>query len=152
MKLIKNNLPSGRQAFFIILLTLSFLGFLDAAYLTILHYKNAFPPCTITSGCETVLTSKYAAIYGIPISLIGSLFYLLLIVLSLLLLTAPRKFFLNILMIIAASGVLVSLVLIYIQFGILKAYCQYCLISEIISFLIFGLAFLFFHLQSNKGH
>ncbi len=127
------------QAFPFLILVLSFLGFLDATYLSILHFKNAFPPCTL-SGCEIVLTSKFATILGIPISLIGSLFYLLLIGLCLLILTAPKKLFLKILMITAASGALVSLALIYIQFGILKSFCQYCLFSEILNILIFGLS------------
>ena len=145
MKLIKNN--------FILLsiFLLSFLGFLDATYLTILHYKNAFPPCTITSGCETVLTSKYATILGVPIALIGSLFYFFLVILSVALLTSRNKTFEQAILIISASGFVVSLVLIYIQLVIINALCQYCVISEVISFLIFGLAFLFLRLQSNKG-
>lgn len=145
MKLIKNN--------FILfsILFLSFLGFLDAAYLAILHFKNAFPPCTITSGCETVLTSKYATIYGIPIALLGVFYYLAVLILTLLIVTYPKKTFEKNLFLISLSGTVVSLVLIYIQFAILKTYCQYCLISEVISFLIFGLAFLFLRLQSNKG-
>src|SRR5690348_14780226 len=55
---------------------LSFLGFLDAAYLTILHYKNVIPPCSIAHGCETVLTSQYATLGPIPIALLGVFFYL----------------------------------------------------------------------------
>ena len=60
---------------------LAFLGFLDAVYLTVLHYKNAIPPCTIAHGCETVLTSSYATIFGIPIALIGAGFYLTVLIL-----------------------------------------------------------------------
>ena len=133
----------ARQAFLIVILLLSFLGFLDATYLTILHYKNAFPPCTITSGCETVLTSKYATILGIPIALIGSLFYLLLIGISILLLTDFKKIFVKILSLMIFLGTLVSLILIYIQFFILKTFCQYCLFSEGINFLLVGATLLF---------
>lgn len=145
MKLIKNN------SILFSILFLSFLGFLDAAYLTILHYKNAFPPCTISNGCETVLTSSYSTVLGIPISLLGAFYYLSVLILSLLILTNPKKIFEKILFLISFLGTIVSLILIYIQFGVLKSYCQYCVISEIISFLIFGLAFLFLRLQSNKG-
>ncbi len=136
MKLIKNN-----SILFSILL-LSFLGFLDATYLAILHYKNAFPPCTITTGCETVLTSKYATVIGLPISLAGSLFYLLLIGLSILILTDFKKIFANILTLIVLSGALVSAILIYVQFFILKAFCQYCLFSEGINFILVIFSFL----------
>lgn len=146
---LKNNPPAGGQVLLIFILILSLLGFIDATYLTISHYQHAIPPCTISNGCETVLTSSYATVLGIPTALFGSLYYLGLIGLSLLLLTAPKKIFLNLLLLIAASGAIVSAVLIYIQFGILKTYCQYCVISEIISFLILGLVF-FLHLQSDR--
>ncbi len=131
------------QVFPVLILILSFLGFLDATYLSILHYQNAIPPCTITNGCETVLTSKYATIYGIPISLIGSLFYFLLIGISILILTDFKKIFANSLILIVLSGALVSAVLIYIQFFILKTFCQYCLFSEGVNFLLLGVALLF---------
>ncbi len=149
MKLIKNNLSASRQVFSVLILFLSFLGFLDATYLTILHFKNAFPPCRITSGCETVLSSKYAAIYGIPISLIGSLFYLLLIGLSILILTDFKKIFTKALTLSVLSGALVSAILIYIQFFLLKTFCQYCLFSEVVNFLLLGAALLFLSKKEN---
>src|SRR3989344_2796051 len=69
---------------FVFLLLLSLAGFFDSAYLTILHYKNVIPPCAIAKGCETVLTSRFSVFFGIPIALIGSLFFLALIFLLLL--------------------------------------------------------------------
>lgn len=144
MKLIKN------KSLIYLLLILGFLGFLDATYLTILHYKNLIPPCTVTHGCETVLTGTYSTVLGIPISLPGTLFYIAVMVLGILLLTNSKKLFLNLLLLLSTSGVLASLILIYIQLGIIKAYCQYCIISEAIMFLIFGATvFLKFKLKSN---
>ncbi len=128
---------------FISIFVLSFLGFLDTTYLTILHYKNIIPPCTITSGCEMVLTSKYAIILGVPIALIGSLFYFVIIVLSTLLITNYKKIYLNILNLFVFLGIIVSVMLFLIQTFMLRSFCQYCFASEIISFLIFGLSMLF---------
>ena len=143
MNSIKNNFPVGRQQYLkIAIIILGFLGFLDASYLTILHYKNAIPPCTVSNGCEIVLTSSYSTILGIPIALPGAGFFLAVIALSLLLLTSPIKLFKNLLILTAVSGTIVSVILIYIQFAILKAYCQYCLASEAISFLILFTAIL----------
>ena len=130
MKLTKNNLSITSLVF-------AFAGFLDATYLTILHYKNAFPPCTVTGGCETVLTSQYSVILGIPISLLGSLFYLLIIFFALAVLFDKRKVFAHGLFLAALSGLFVSAVLFFVQFFILKAFCQYCLTSEAISLAIF---------------
>lgn len=129
MKLTKNNLA-------IACLIFAFIGFLDATYLTILHYKNAFPPCTI-SGCDTVLTSQYSIIFGIPLSLFGSLFYLIIMGFSLALVLHKRKIFAHGLFISAFAGLFVSAVLFFIQFFEIKSFCQYCLFSEAISIVIF---------------
>jgi uncharacterized membrane protein len=43
-----------------------------------LHFKHIIPPCSLAHGCETVLTSQYATIGPIPIALIGSAYYVIL--------------------------------------------------------------------------
>jgi uncharacterized membrane protein len=144
MKLIKSNLRT------LAILILGFIGFLDATYLTILHYQDVIPPCTVTKGCETVLNSSYATVFGIPIALLGALFYVTVIGLSLLLLTNYKKIFLNLLVLLSISGAIVSTYLLYIQFGVLKNFCQYCLVSELVSFLIFLGAILIWSINSSK--
>lgn len=131
-------------------LILGFLGFLDATYLTILHYKNVIPPCTIGS-CETVMTSKYSMVGPLPLALLGSLFYLGVIVLCLLLITNYKRIFLDFFYLLVAIGFLVSLVLLYIQGFLLHAFCQYCLLSEAISTGLLILAFLKFKEDSPSG-
>ncbi|MCL6096346.1 MAG: vitamin K epoxide reductase family protein [Patescibacteria group bacterium] len=130
MRLTRNNLS-------ITCLILAFIGFLDATYLTILHYQNAFPPCTVTGGCEAVLTSQYSIILGVPISLFGALFYLIIMTFSLAILLHKRKIYAHGLFLAAISGLFASAVLFFVQFFILKSFCQYCLLSEIISLAIF---------------
>lgn len=119
----------------IILLILSIAGFFDSTYLTILHYKHVIPPCTIALGCETVLTSQFSTIFGIPIALFGSLFFLSLIILLLL-------GFLRYFKILILLGLLVSVNLFFIQAFVLHAFCQYCLLSEVIILAIFILSFI----------
>jgi len=114
----------------IAILIFSLAGFFDSSYLTILHYKHIVPPCTITHGCETVLTSRFATIMGIPIALSGVLFFLVLIVLLLLRLPNYFKLWLY-------GGVAVSFVLLYLQAFVLHAFCQYCLLVEAIVLTIF---------------
>ncbi len=134
MNLTKNKL-------FIYSAILAFLGFLDATYLTILHYKQTIPSCTVGS-CETVLTSEYATILGVPIALLGSLFYISVIILSLLILTNYKRIYVNLFFLMAASGFGVSLFLLYIQAFVLHSFCQYCLLSATTSAGIFILALL----------
>ncbi|HYM65125.1 MAG TPA: vitamin K epoxide reductase family protein [Candidatus Sulfotelmatobacter sp.] len=131
-------------------LIVAFLGFLDATYLTIVHYKNIIPPCSITSGCETVLTSKFASVAGIPVALLGSLFYIAVMIFCLLILTNYKKIFLQGFYALVGIGFIVSLILIYIQRVILHAFCQYCLLSEAVSAGLVALAYLKFK-ADKKG-
>lgn len=131
-------------------LVLGFLGFIVATYLTILHYQNALPPCSLTSNCEKVLTSKYASIGPFPLALFGSLFYLAVIFLCLLILTNYKKLFLNVFYLFVALGFIVSLILVYIQANFIGAFCQYCLTSEAISTGLVILAYLKFKEDKKK--
>ncbi|MBI2613481.1 MAG: vitamin K epoxide reductase family protein [Candidatus Levybacteria bacterium] len=117
------------------LLILSIAGFFDSSYLTILHYKNVIPPCAIAKGCETVLVSQFSTIFGIPVALLGA-FYFLFLIFVLLSGKFPRyfKFF-------AFLGVLASIYFFFTQAFILHAFCQYCLLSEVIILAIFILSF-----------
>ena len=125
-------------------LILSFMGFLLATYLTIMHFRHIIPPCSATGSCEQVLTSKFATIGPVPLALLGSLFYLCLMILCILILTNYRKLFVNFFYEVAAVGFLVSMILILIQAYVLHAFCQYCLTSEAISTGIMILAYLDF--------
>lgn len=143
MNLTKNKITAS-------LLILSFIGFLNATYLTILHYQNAFPPCTI-GGCEKVLSSEYATLLGIPIALIGSLYFISLSVVLLLKLTGNKNELLKKFFIFQVlSGFAASLVFVYIQAFLLKQFCQYCLLSETVSTLILILTFLQLRLTNKE--
>ncbi len=130
MHLTKNNLTISCLLF-------CFLGFLDATYLTILHFKDAFPPCTL-QGCEKVLTSTYSVIYGVPVSLLGSLFFAIAMALSLAFYLNRKKIFAQGLFFSSIGGLFVSAILFFIQLLIIKSFCQYCLFSELMTILIFA--------------
>lgn len=115
---------------------LGFLGFVDATYLTVLHYKNAIPPCTI-HGCEIVLSSQFATIAGIPIALIGAGYYLVVLLLLGLFLQYPSRRATTTLVLLTGLGLFVGIFLVFIQAFVLHAFCQYCLASELIDFLLF---------------
>ena len=46
-----------------------------AGYLTYVHYAGLRPICGISHGCETVQTSSYASLVGIPVALLGLISY-----------------------------------------------------------------------------
>ncbi len=58
------------------LLVLAVLGALISAYLTWTHFAGLVPVCTGSGeGCETVQSSRYATIVGIPVALLGLVAY-----------------------------------------------------------------------------
>src|SRR3989344_955137 len=131
----------------VLIAVFAFLCFLDATYLTIKHYQGVLPPCSV-SGCENVLTSRYATVGTLPISLLGSVYYLLVMGLSILKALNP-KFEIRILVLLIFSGFFVSVILFLIQALIIHSFCQYCLFSEAVS--IFLLIFSIILLRLYKG-
>lgn len=128
---------------------LSFLGFLDASYLTFNYYQNQIPPCQI-DGCEDVLTSKYSKIFNLPISLFGSFYYLTLFLLALLFFRYQKKIFLNIFAFINFLGFFISLFLMYLMFFVIKSFCLYCFSSFIVSTVIFIIMIYFYYEHFRK--
>lgn len=118
-------------------LVVSFLGFLDSTYLAAQHYLGAIPPCVITTGCETVLTSDYSAILGVPVALIGAAYYILIFLLAVLSLDTKRKAIIYFLVFLAPVGFLASLYFVYLQLFVIKEICSYCVISAAASTILF---------------
>lgn len=111
---------------------LSLIGFLDSSYLTILHFKETIPPCTI-SGCETVLTSAYSEIFGIPVSLFGAFYFFSMLILSTYLLTNKSATISKVFIFSSIVGIFASIYFLMIQIFVLDAFCQYCILTEIMT-------------------
>jgi len=122
-------------------IVISFFGFLDSAYLTVEHYRGAIPPCGIIEGCETVTTSSYSQILGVPVALGGAIFYLLIFILSILRFERENDKFLKIASYLTPLGFIASLWFLYLQLFVIQAICIYCLFSTLTSttLLIFGI-------------
>jgi uncharacterized membrane protein len=58
---------------------LSTVGIGVAGYLTDVHYAGLTPICGISHGCETVQTSQYAFLAGLPVALLGLIVYVVLL-------------------------------------------------------------------------
>ena len=121
---------------------MSLLGFLDAAYLTIEHYRGVVPPCAIVSGCAAVTTSQYSLIFGIPVALLGAIYYLLITALCILYFDTKQTKILKIIARLTILGLLASLYFVYLQAFIIHAWCLYCLGSAATSTILFILGLL----------
>lgn len=45
-----------------------------------MHYAGLRPLCGISHGCETVQTSRYASLVGIPVALLGLISYVVILI------------------------------------------------------------------------
>jgi uncharacterized membrane protein len=119
----------------IILLLLAFLGLVDTLYLGIKRGKPV--PCSITTGCEEVLNSKFSAVGGIPISWFGFAFYLSVFSAAAFAAFSDDDRLLRLAFWPALAGFAISLGLVGVQAFVLRAWCQYCLVSAVLTTLIF---------------
>lgn len=114
-----------------ILIGLTLFGLGDSGYLTWRHFQAASPFCP-RGGCDLVLNSHYAEVWGIPLALIGALGYGILLILSLFAYWAEGsgvRRALSGLLIFSTIGFLVSLALVYVQLFVLKSVCLWCMAS-----------------------
>lgn len=124
----------------ILFLFFSVVGFLNATYLSVEHFMGNIPPCVVTSGCSTVLTSEWSIVLGIPIALLGALFYLLLMVLTIVFLKTKKSAYLLTASFITFLGITASICLMILQIFVIKSLCLYCTISAITSLILFMIA------------
>lgn len=122
------------------ILLLSIAGIIDSVYLSAKHYAHSAVNCSIFEGCELVTTSVYSTVLGIPVALLGVIFYLSVLAFALMLLRSWSKKSLISLLTISSIGFLVSICFVYIQAFILNAFCFYCLISASLSTTLFVLS------------
>jgi uncharacterized membrane protein len=103
-----------------------------SAYRVFAHYAKAQLACVSGGGCEAVQKSRYSEIGDVPISLLGLLVYVLLVVVS------ARKGELAALVGFAASlaAGLFAVYLIVVQAIVLDQVCIWCLATDAIALLL----------------
>lgn len=111
---------------------ISLAGLADSIYLTVEHISGRSVKCTIVSGCSEVLSSPYASVRGIPLALIGAVAYFS--AFSLATLAAfDYKLAGALLTILAGLMFLTTLWLFYLQAFVIGHFCQFCLLSAIVT-------------------
>ena len=110
----------------------SLAGLADSIYLTIEHISGRSVKCTIVSGCSEVLSSPYATVGGIPLALIGAAAYFS--VFSLATLAAfEYKLAGTLLTLLTGLMFLTTLWLLYLQAFVIGHFCQFCLVSALVT-------------------
>jgi uncharacterized membrane protein len=120
------------KKFYALAALLALFGLADALYLTIEHVTGQSVRCTILAGCSAVLSSPYAVVAGIPLAAVGAAAYFSAFSLAVLTLFGYR-FAGKLLLALVIAMFAVSLWLIYLQAFVIREFCQYCLLSALIT-------------------
>jgi len=110
----------------------SIAGLVDSIYLTVEHLSGRSVRCTIVSGCSEVLSSPYATVRGIPLAAIGALAYFIVFSLSTLAAFGYRGAG-KLLTFIVGAMFLTTLWLLYLQAFVIGHFCQFCLLSALVT-------------------
>jgi len=98
-----------------------------------------------TGGCETVQLSRWASFLGLPVAVWGVAYYALVFALSLATIQerwAGSRGLVLALVVITGWGVLFSLWLTYLELFVIHAICRWCVVSAVLTLVVFGLAVL----------
>jgi len=131
------------------LLLLSGAGLVLSAYLVWTRAAHAPVYCPLGSGCEVVQSSRYAAVFGIPVALLGLLFYAVLFFVAARPLEPGRR--LSLALPVAFAGVGSSAVFTVVQQAVIHATCTLCLVSALLTTVILVLLLARRPLRISRG-
>jgi uncharacterized membrane protein len=104
------------------------IGIGIAGYLTYVHYAGLKVLCLSSGGCETVQSSRYAKLDGVPVSVLGLAGYITILLSLALRGDTGRAVGFG----IALVGFLFSAYLTYRELFTIKAICQWCVGSAVL--------------------
>ena len=113
------------------LLLLSGVGVVLSAYLVWTRTAHAPVYCPLGSGCEVVQSSRFAAVFGIPVALLGLLFYAFLFFIAARPLEPGRR--LGLALPAAFAGVGSSAVFTAVQQTVIRTTCSLCIVSALLT-------------------
>lgn len=116
------------------ILIISIFGLIISFYLFYEKMLGGQLICGI-SNCNVVNNSVYSEIYGIPVSFLGVLYYLVIIFL------VSFKNDFKLLRLFTTFGVIFSLYLSYLEQFVIHAWCQWCIFSALCVIAQFILSF-----------
>lgn len=120
-------------------ITLSITGIATAGYLIWQHSRKKPLVCPLDHDCSTVTESKYSRMLGVRNEALGLGYYLamLLGMAATFVLPEYAELIRTTVLVASAIAVLFSAYLVYLQLKVIKDYCFYCLISALVTVLLF---------------
>jgi uncharacterized membrane protein len=129
-----NQASSNRRASVLygVAAVVSLIGLADSIYLTVEHLSGRSVRCTLVSGCSEVLSSPYATLRGVPLAAIGAIAYFTVFSLATLAAFGYRGLG-RLLTPIVSAMFLTTLWLLYLQAFVIGHFCQFCLLSALVT-------------------
>jgi uncharacterized membrane protein len=119
----------------------SYAGFVISLYLTFVHYRGYVSPCYVVHGCEQVQTSRFSSILGVPVALLGVMYFALMFYLGIGALTKAGTTVVRAYKILAYVAALAVIPLFLLQAISLRAFCSYCVATEALMLSIWIVSF-----------
>lgn len=123
-------------------LALSVVGLLVSAYLTFEHYTgNATLACTVTEvvDCAKVTESAWSMFLGIPVALLGLLFFVAVTVLMLpSVWRRPEPWLDRVRFAVLTVGLVMALYLVWAELFRIYAICLWCTVVHVATFALWG--------------
>lgn len=125
-------------------LVLCVIGLGVSVYLTIEHFTSSTTlacPDTGALNCLKVTTSEQSAVFGIPVAVLGLVYFVVTLVASLPALWASKQTGIRLgRLAFVAIGVLFVFYLVFAELFILKAICLWCTAVHVLAVALFALA------------
>jgi uncharacterized membrane protein len=118
-----------------LLIVVLVLGIIDAAYLTVVHFLPSAllcPTIGTTVNCESVLGSSFATVFGVPLAVLGLVWFVASLLFVLL---GHNKVVKNIWMIVGIGGITYSI----IGQSVIGKVCIYCSLLDVLICLSVGM-------------
>lgn len=125
--------PASQGKYHYVLAALvSLIGLADSIYLTVHHLTGESVRCTLVSGCDAVLSSRFATIGGLPVAGFGALAYLTVFSLSTLA-AYDNRLARKLLLFVILPMMAMTLWLLYLQAFVIHYFCEFCLLSAAVT-------------------
>ena len=138
----RGRVPAQRRGVGLAIAVLGLVGTAISAYLAYAHYQHVSTLCLPNMECDAVLSSRYAQLWDIPLSLLGLGMYVVLVVLGVLIWRGPPAWQGLVGLgayAVALSATVFSLYLYYLEIFEIEAFCTWCVASSLVVFALMAL-------------
>jgi uncharacterized membrane protein len=132
-----------RSALGLVLAALATLGLVISAYLSWTKLNGIIPPCLPGGGCETVASSPYSAVAGVPVAVFGVGYSAVMLALAVGWWRSGDRRLVLAAYGLGLAGVLVEAYLVYLELFVIHAVCEWCVtygVTIVLGFVVAGLA------------